>query len=123
MLADSRAKALVVSEALLPQFAGVIGKLPFLKHVIVSGGAAGHTAFKDVLAKGSTDLTPAPTTSDDACFWLYSSGSTGMPKGTVHVHSSMILTAELYARGVQIGRASCRERGRIVRVGCAMRQK
>src|SRR5215813_9213780 len=100
MLADSRAKALVVSEALLPQFAGVIGKLPFLKHVIVSGGAAGHTAFKDVLAKGAVDLAPAPTTSDDACFWLYSSGSTGMPKGTVHVHSSLILTAELYARGV-----------------------
>ena len=100
MLADSRAKALVVSEALLPQFAGLIGKLPFLKHVIVSGSAAGHTSFQDVLAKGSPELHPAPTTSDDACFWLYSSGSTGMPKGTVHVHSSMILTAELYARGV-----------------------
>lgn len=100
MLADSRAKALIVSEQLLPQFATVIGKLPFLKHVIVSGAAAGHTAFKDVLAKGSPELAPAPTTSDDACFWNYSSGSTGMPKGTVHVHSSMILTAELYARGV-----------------------
>jgi benzoate-CoA ligase len=100
MLADSRAKALIVSESLLPQFAGVVGKLPFLKHVIVSGAAAGHTAFKDILAGGSPDLAPAPTTSDDACFWLYSSGSTGMPKGTVHVHSSMIQTAELYARGV-----------------------
>ncbi len=102
MLSDSRAKALIVSEPLLPQFAPVIGKLPFLKHVIVSGSsqAAGHTAFKDVLAKGSAELSPAATTSDDACFWLYSSGSTGMPKGTVHVHSSMILTAELYARGV-----------------------
>jgi benzoate-CoA ligase len=100
MLSDSRAKALIVSESLLPQFAPAIGKLPFLKHVIVSGSAPGHTPFKDVLAKGSPDLAPAPTTSDDACFWLYSSGSTGMPKGTVHVHSSMILTAELYARGV-----------------------
>jgi len=100
MLADSRAKALIVSESLLPQFAGAIGKLPFLTHVIVSGAAAGHTAFKDLLAGGSPDLAPAPTTSDDACFWLYSSGSTGMPKGTVHVHSSMIQTAELYARGV-----------------------
>jgi benzoate-CoA ligase len=104
MLADSRAKALIVSEPLLPQFATVIGKLPFLKYVIVSGAPPGqssrHTALQDVLAKGSPDLAPAPTTSDDACFWLYSSGSTGMPKGTVHVHSSMILTAELYARGV-----------------------
>jgi benzoate-CoA ligase len=96
MLADSRAKALVVSEALLPQFKPVLERLPFLKHVIVAGTAS----YADVLAKGRAALDPAPTTRDDACFWLYSSGSTGMPKGTVHAHSSMIETAELYARGV-----------------------
>jgi len=101
LLSDSRAKALVVSAQLLPQFAPVIGRLPFLRQVIVSGGDPGrHTALEDVLAKGSPELAPAPTTSDDACFWLYSSGSTGNPKGTVHVHSSMIQTAELYGRGV-----------------------
>ncbi len=96
MLSDSRAKVLVVSEALLPQFKPVLERLPFLKHVIVSGTAS----YADVLAKGQPALDPAPTTRDDACFWLYSSGSTGMPKGTVHAHSSMIETAELYARGV-----------------------
>ena len=95
MLTDSRAKALVVSEALLPQFKPMIDGLPFLQHVIVSG-----SSFNEVLAKGQETLAPAPTTRDDACFWLYSSGSTGMPKGTVHAHSSMIETAELYARGV-----------------------
>jgi len=95
MLSDSRAKALVVSEALLPQFKPVLDGLPFLKHVIVAG-----SSFNDVLAKGSPQLAPAPTTRDDACFWLYSSGSTGMPKGTVHAHASMIETAELYARAV-----------------------
>ena len=96
MLSDSRAKVLVVSEALLPQFKPVLERLPFLKHVIVSG----TQSYADVLAKGLPALDPAPTTRDDACFWLYSSGSTGMPKGTVHAHSSMIETAELYARGV-----------------------
>jgi len=106
MLSDSRARALVVSQHLVPQFAPLIGKLPFLKHVIVSGSDAhGHTFFKDVLARGKSELAPAPTISDDPCFWLYSSGSTGMPKGTVHVHSSLILTAELYAKGV----LGCRE--------------
>ena len=101
MLADSRARALIVSEALLPQFAPLFGKLPFVQHIIVSGkDAHGHTAFRDVLAKGTPQLAPAPTTRDDACFWLYSSGSTGAPKGTVHVHASMIQTAELYARPV-----------------------
>jgi benzoate-CoA ligase len=34
------------------------------------------------------------------CFWLYSSGSTGSPKGTVHLHSHLIQTAELYGKGV-----------------------
>ncbi len=105
MLSDSRAKALVVSEQLLAQFAPLLEKapvkLPFLRHVIVSGvDPKGYAAFKDVLAKGKPKLAPAPTSCDDACFWLYSSGSTGMPKGTVHVHSSMIFTAELYSKAV-----------------------
>ncbi len=95
MLSDSRARALVVSEALLPQFKPILEKLPLLKHVIVTG-----SSFNDVLAKGSAQLDAAPTTRDDACFWLYSSGSTGMPKGTVHAHTSMLETAELYARDV-----------------------
>ena len=101
MLSDSRARALLVSEALLPAFAPLLDRLPFLEHVIVSGAdAKGHLAFKDLLAKGSAQLAPAPTTCDDACFWLYSSGSTGTPKGTVHVQSTLVVTAELYARPI-----------------------
>ena len=101
MLRDSRARVLVVSAALLPVFAPLIGKISTLQHVVVSGGnAVPHLAFADLLAKASTRFDAAPTTSDDACFWLYSSGSTGSPKGTVHVHSSLIQTAELYARPV-----------------------
>ena len=101
MLSDSRAKALLVSEPLLPQFQPFIGKLPFLKQVIVSGSSShSFSSFKKILEEGKTELAAAPTTSDDPCFWLYSSGSTGMPKGTVHVHSSMRVTAELYAEGV-----------------------
>ena len=101
MLQDSRARALIVSEPLLPVFTPLLGKLPFLKHVIVSGkNALGHLSFPELLAKSATHFDAAPTTADDMCFWLYSSGSTGAPKGTVHVHASLILTAELYARPI-----------------------
>jgi len=93
MLSDSRAKALLVSPPLKPQFDPFLSKLPFLQHVLV-------TPFASILEKSSPDLAAAPTTSDDPCFWLYSSGSTGMPKGTVHVHASMRQTAELYAQNV-----------------------
>ncbi|OGA19318.1 MAG: 4-hydroxybenzoate--CoA ligase [Betaproteobacteria bacterium RIFCSPLOWO2_12_FULL_63_13] len=101
MLRDSRARALVVSEALYPAVAPLIGKLPLLRHVIVSGkDAHGHLSLQEVMAKAGKTFEAAPTTRDDACFWLYSSGSTGTPKGTVHVHSSLIYTAELYGSAV-----------------------
>jgi benzoate-CoA ligase len=101
MLRDSRARALIVSAPLVPTFAPLLGAVPDLKHVIVSGGEPGtHASFAKLLAGAGTAFAPAETTCDDACFWLYSSGSTGAPKGTVHVHSSLIQTAELYAKPV-----------------------
>ena len=101
MLRDSRARVLVVSEPLLPMFAPFLEKLPHLKHVVVSGKSANaQLLLSELMEKAGTAFDPAPTCSDDMCFWLYSSGSTGAPKGTVHAHSSLILTAELYARPI-----------------------
>ena len=101
MLADSRAKLLVVSQPLLPKFEDLIRSSPDLTHVIVSGDdARGHLRFEDALTKARPDPYTAPTTRDDLCFWLYTSGSTGRPKGAVHVHASLRLTADLYGSGV-----------------------
>src|SRR5262245_25019180 len=103
MLADSRAKVLVVSEALFPKFANLIGSSPDLVQVIVSGSnARGYRRFEDLMAAAKPDpyLATAPTTRDDICFWLYTSGSTGKPKGAVHTHANLRLTADLYAAGV-----------------------
>ena len=85
-LKDSRAKAVFVSEPLLKNFE----KFDFLKIVP-------HAQLKELLQKASNKAQAAPTLRDDMCFWLYSSGSTGAPKGTVHLHSHLILTANLYA--------------------------
>jgi benzoate-CoA ligase len=101
MLRDSRARVLVVSEALLPTFAPLFGKLPHLRHVLVSGSDPhGFRLLATELSLASPRFDAASTTCDDMCFWLYSSGSTGAPKGTVHIHSDLIYTAELYGRPV-----------------------
>ena len=105
MLSDSRAKALVVSAALWPQFAPIVTKQRALAHVIVSGDMSGEDAcgqlpLSRLMAEAATGFEPAPTTADDPCFWLYSSGSTGSPKGTVHLHSHLVQTAELYAKPI-----------------------
>jgi benzoate-CoA ligase len=91
-LRDSRARALFVSEPLLKSFEGL--KCPDLKHVVP------HAKLKELLSRAEPRATAAPTTSDDMCFWLYSSGSTGAPKGTVHLHSHLIATANLYAQPI-----------------------
>jgi benzoate-CoA ligase len=101
MLEDSRARALVVSEPLLPTFAPLLARARHLKHIIVSGSAGhGHLHLQTLMSGARDRFETAPTTCDDACFWLYSSGSTGTPKGTVHIHSSLIQTAELYAKPI-----------------------
>ena len=99
MLTDSAARVAVVSQELLPLFAPMLGKVPTLEHLVVAGGA-GEDSLAALLATGSEQFEAAPTRPDDHCFWLYSSGSTGAPKGTVHIHSDLIHTAELYARPI-----------------------
>lgn len=102
VLNDSRACAAIVSDALLPTLSEPLAQSNFLRHRIVSGPPAnGYHQLAALLDAADGDsATSAPTTCDDACFWLYSSGSTGAPKGTVHAHSSLIQTAELYARAL-----------------------
>jgi benzoate-CoA ligase len=98
MLADSRARMLVVSDVLLPRFEKLIAASPDLVHVVVSGeDAKGRERFADLLSAAEPEDVTAPTTRDDIAFWLYTSGSTGKPKGAVHVHASLRLTNDLYA--------------------------
>ncbi len=99
MLRDSRARVLVISAALYEKVKPALKDQPWLQQVIVAGGkVAGTKSLDQLVAKASDKLDPAPTTCDDPAFWLYSSGSTGTPKGTVHLHSSLVATAEYYAR-------------------------
>jgi 4-hydroxybenzoate-CoA ligase len=101
VLADCRARVLFVSEALLPTVKDMLGRMGDLEHVVVAGNNAhGYKKLADELAGESDTFTTAATHPDEPAFWLYSSGSTGMPKGVRHLHANLAATAETYARQV-----------------------
>ncbi len=86
MLRDARAQAVFVSANLSPVFEGLHDR------VILDGGELAR-----LIAGESAAFPAADTVEDEMCFWLYTSGTTGQPKGAVHLHGDMALTAGLYA--------------------------
>jgi benzoate-CoA ligase len=98
LLADSRAQAVVVSASLYPILKPALAGSA-VRHVLVSQGdiPGTHSLARLLEAAPREPVAPQETCAEEPCFWLYSSGSTGQPKGTVHAHESLILTAELYA--------------------------
>ena len=102
MLRDSRAHTLVVSAELYPVFAPVVAEQPWLRHVVVAGNrcAGGDLRLADLMEGAGVELDPAPTTSDDVAFWLYTSGTTGPPKGAMHLHRHLVHTVAGYGLAV-----------------------
>ncbi|MDC0716473.1 benzoate-CoA ligase family protein [Nannocystis bainbridge] len=105
LLRDSRARVLVVSDALLPKLREARVRSPWLTATVVADSPAGgpddgHPRLRDLLQRAAPVVTAADTGPDDVAFWLYSSGSTGRPKAAVHLHAHLRRTAELYAGGV-----------------------
>jgi len=99
LLNDSRAQVLVIHASLLGRVESIRPKLRYVKHVIVAGGDAGtDLAWQDLMAAASPELEPEDMSKDDSAFWLYSSGTTGFPKGTIHLQHDMMIEADFYAQ-------------------------
>jgi len=101
LLNDSRSRVLVVAPSLLDRIIEIRDRLQYLQQIIVTGEQReGFLSLESVMENASPELAPVDTSKDDAAFWLYSSGTTGFPKGTIHLHHDMIVEADLYARQV-----------------------
>ncbi len=104
MIEDSRADAVIISAALLERARPILDEISARRHlhVIVADGQPGPRDIGlDALLAGSSDEAEAASTNaDETAFWLYSSGSTGNPKGTRHVHSSPYWSARSYGLGI-----------------------
>ena len=100
ILRDSRSRVLFVSKELFPTVEPVLADNPFIEKIFIIGETDGkHPEFLTELddCKPREALQASP---DETAFWLYSSGSTGQPKGVRHVHGSMQFTAETYGKDV-----------------------
>jgi benzoate-CoA ligase len=104
-LSDSRARAVVATEPLVRPVLQHGQGLASLKSMLLVGpaGELGHplaSSFEAAVAASPADLETYPSGVDEPSYWLYSSGTTGRPKGTVHLHGDMLACVTPYAEDV-----------------------
>ena len=102
MLEDSGASAVMAHADMFAEVEPALAEAgAAVRHrICVDADAPGWLSHEALLAASDPWCPPEPTTPRTDCFWLYSSGSTGDPKASVHQHKDQVYTSVLYAEAV-----------------------
>jgi acetyl-CoA synthetase len=90
-LQNSGAAVMITNARGAERIAEIRKDLPGLKLVLsIDGASDGVLGFADTLARASSDFIPLDTSADDPAMMVYTSGTTGQPKGALHGHRVLI---------------------------------
>ena len=101
ILEDCAASCIFVSAELLPSVEEALKTSQHLRKIIVIGGEKhpGFLSYSNFM-EGCEPKQTHSIKGDETAFWLYSSGSTGAPKGVCHSHDSLKATADTYGNNI-----------------------